>query len=432
MARKSTTPVNASEHLILSLVTDHYLKSEFNGLSCSVVQRVMELGDRELRRAVRSLIADGMLDINFGQNFGNIAIRAWSLGSIEMQLQKFDTSEPMDFILYPALSHLKRAASRKFRGQSFTRELAFGRGQLEPEFFDVSVLEFYRNDPRYYYRCNSVSGQISVSDAFYASSAMAESDKVLLQTFGFGFDDQMNRYVAAYLIYLSRLSPEHQRIWNAKRITVPCTLHPDYYSSTIRGWWPEKVIIFDAFRRELRHINRICVLLGWRPLFKRDFVEEGLRDFCFLLRPTLKEFDGFIHLLDKMISDNIDPQFFVGKVELETEKERRKDGKVIVTKKATLSLLNDWLLDAGDWNPETANIVKRIMAPLREVRTMRRRPAHAIDENVFDQSYLKQQRELMVRIYDSVQSIRQIFYSHPNVQGYEVESMLLDGKIRTF
>jgi hypothetical protein len=200
----------------------------------------------------------------------------------------------------------------------------------------------------------------------------------------------------------------------------------------VRGFWPEKVIIFDAFRQELRHINHICTLIGWRHLFKHDYVDEELRDFCFLLRPTSKEFNGFVHLLDKMISDNIDSKFFVGKVELECETIRKMDGKVIVTKKGTLSLLNDWLLSAGSWNKENAEIVKDIVTPLREVRTIRGRPAHAIDENVFDQLYLKKQRELMVRVYDSIQSLRQIFNDHPKARNYKIEDILLEGRIRTF
>lgn len=400
-------------------------------MPASMLRNVLPLPEAEFLQAVRKLVSADALHLNFGQNFVNTAVRAWDLGSAAEQLKILDDATGQHFVVYPGPAHLKKAASRRFKGQPFSRELAYGRGQLEPIFFDVSVLEFYRNDPRYHYRCNSVSGYISVRDKFYSSDDMKESDKVLLQTFGFGFDDDMNRYVAAYLIYLSRLSPEHQTIWNAKRVSIPCKLHPDYYMSTIRGFWAEKTIVFDAFRRELYHINRICERLQWPPLFKDIYDEDVPRDFCFLIRPTLREFEAFVHLLDKMLSDNINPNFFAGVIPLEHE-ETRKDGKVVVTKKGTLTLLSDWLLHVGSGNPEVPAHVKRIVEPFREVRKMRQHPAHNVNPDVFDQSFLKQQRELMVKVYESLGALRMVFHDHPQLGDYELDDHLRDGKIRTF
>jgi hypothetical protein len=80
----------------------------------------------------------------------------------------------------------------------FTLRLALGDGQLEYRPFDLAVLEDYRNDPRYIYQSNDISGWISVHDEHYTSAAMREPDKVMLETFGFCYDDDMNRAVAVF------------------------------------------------------------------------------------------------------------------------------------------------------------------------------------------------------------------------------------------
>ncbi len=70
--------------------------------------------------------------------------------------------------------------------------------------------------------------------------------------------------------------------------------------------------IFDAFIEELHHINEMCKLMSHPALFKDDFKDNNKpRELCFLIRPTLKQFNEFILLLDKMISENINRAFFL-------------------------------------------------------------------------------------------------------------------------
>ena len=103
--------------------------------------------------------------------------------------------------------------------------MVLGEPKLSFDSFDLSILEFYRNDPRYYYRTDGISGWISVKDKFYHSDQMPKSDKVILESFGFSYDESMNRAVAVFLIYLSRLSPQHQQIWNAKILEAVSYTH---------------------------------------------------------------------------------------------------------------------------------------------------------------------------------------------------------------
>ena len=56
---------------------------------------------------------------------------------------------------------------------------------------------------------------------------MKESDQVLLQLFGFGYDkDVTTRVVVAFLRDLERLSPEHQQLWELHRVDGEYLPHP--------------------------------------------------------------------------------------------------------------------------------------------------------------------------------------------------------------
>ena len=78
--------------------------------------------------------------------------------------------------------------------------LAQGAAQLEFRAFDLSVLEFYRNDPRYHYTTDDIHGSISVRQEH---SGLRDSDQVFLQTFGYCYDEDVNRAVAVFLRYLA-------------------------------------------------------------------------------------------------------------------------------------------------------------------------------------------------------------------------------------
>ena len=69
-----------------------------------------------------------------------------------------------------------------------------GCSQLEFRSFDLSALEFYRNDPRFYYRNDDVRGSVSIRDE---DPSGPDGDKTLLQSFGFCFNEDQGRAVAA-------------------------------------------------------------------------------------------------------------------------------------------------------------------------------------------------------------------------------------------
>lgn len=329
---------------------------------------------------------------------------------------------------YPTITHLANVVDyNSYTGKPYTLELALGEPQISFRAFDLSVLEFYRNDPRYTYTTDDIRGKIHLTSEYYESQSMKESDKILLSTFGFCYDDELNRAVAVFLRYLADLSPEHQQIWKAKETVGNYNLHPDYYSNTILGDWGERISIFSAFIEELQIINKMANAMGRPNLFRNDFsAQDKPVEFSFLVRPTLKDYNEFVLLLDKMISDNINKDFFKGEVQEEYD-ETRSDGKVIVRYKNTIALLDEWLrskFQTDDWRP-----IQEMIKTFRDIRKQRQQPAHRINDNTFDQQYIHKQRGLILSAYQSIRDIRLIFANHPRCSHIEISKTLFEGRI---
>jgi hypothetical protein len=153
------------------------------------------------------------------------------------------------------------------------------------------------------------------------------------------------------------------------------------------------------------------------------------REFTFLIRPTLKEYNEFVLLLDKLISDNINKEFFKDDVPLETE-EKRKDGKIIVRPKNTISILEDWI--SNYFETDNTTEIEKMFSAFREIRKLRQKPAHAINENVFDQKYFKDQRLLIIKAYHAIGMLRQILGCHPATKDHELPRYLESSKIWTY
>ncbi len=254
---------------------------------------------------------------------------------------------------------------------------------------------------------------------------MHERDQVFLQTFGFGYDEEMNRAVVVFNRYLNDLSPEHQQIWNAKRLDGNYKLHPDYYRNSILGEWGTRLSIFDAFTAELKHINAMAQLMGKPSLFRNEFAKRP-KGFSFLVRPTTKEFNDFVLLLDQMMSDNLNKDFFRNDIELETETVRADD-KVVVTPKGTIQLLEQWFKKKMRF-PDSQPFNDMVEA-FRKVRKLRQTPAHKAEDSAFDQKLFQEQRALINEAYNAVRTIRLFFANHPAVRDYQVPEMLFNGDI---
>lgn len=422
-ARHCGVPRDMKKNKILEMITEKYLSSEkFNG------QPLRDLESE--KQSIIRLIQEGKIEINFGDKHINPHIKAFELDDKDTQIEKINRIGFSNACAYPTKEHLKTVVDiNKFKNKPFTLKIALGEPVLNFAAFDLSVLEFYRNDPRYFYSTDDIRGWISISDEHYQSLEVKPSDKILLQTFGFCYEkEKMNRAVAVFYSYLSRLTPEHQQIWNSKILSGDYFLHPDYARSSA-GYFYEKVSIFTAFVEEMHTINEFSKLMGRPNFFNQSYKGNKPKEFGFLIRPTLKEFNSFVHLLDKMISDNINKDFFRNEIPYETER-KRSDGKIIVQQKGTITLLKEWLdIKVRVFDPKPKDDMIRIF---RKIRNMRMKPAHEVDDDMFKQEYFKKQRELIIEAYSAVRTLRLIFANHPETKNYQIPEWLYKGEIWTF
>lgn len=416
---------------VLSLITEHYLNSnDFNGVSLELIKSRFDIKEAELKNILISLVNDDLISLNFGDIHPNPFIKAFPEEPIKEQISKLNKHDIHDWkyiCAYPKSSHLKNIVDvSKYQGLPFKLRLALGEPQLTHPAFDLSILEYYRNDPRFIYENDDIRGWICVRDKYYESNEIKEADKVYIQRFGFSYDKELNRAVAVSLIYLSRLSAEHQQMWKSKCLEGEFFLHPDYLAN-LMGNWGGKLSIFEAFIYELQVINEMCKAIGKPSLFKNDFKNNKKpRNFSFLIRPTLREFNLFVQLLDVLMSDNINKNFFKNDISLEREMVR-DDGRIFINNKGTISLLDEWLqlmvrLEDPDIEPQ-------IIKTFRHIRELRSKPSHSINEDEFDQKYIKQQRELIKEAYECIRSIRLILAIHPNAKNVNVPDLLFKGEI---
>jgi hypothetical protein len=428
------------EKKVLQEITNHYLDSrDFNGILIS------NLGDdfEETKSILAQLLNEDKIVLNFGDRHPNPHILAFEPEPKEEQLKKLEAlkfEEPIyeeygplkmqtnsiNCCAYPSKQHLKKVVdTAKYQNRPFSLLLALGEPQLSYKAFNLRILEFYRNDPRYSYETDDIHGSISAE----SENQLSGSDDTFLETFGFAYDKEIkNRYVAAYSVYLSRLTPEHQQRWNLEMFNGETFLHPDYARATA-GHWQEKESIFNAFCEEMRIVNEMTMKIAGKSLFRKTYDRYNKpKKFSFLVRPTKEEYENFLHLLDKMLSENLNKDFFKDKIQLTSRIE--KDSRLIEQSKGTIQLLEEWLNRSVKFpDPKPKD---EMISIFKEVRSGRSEPAHHVREDAFDSAYFAKQRDLIRKAYQGIRTLRLIFANHPLVKQVEVPEWLYKGDIWTF
>ena len=136
-------------------------------------------------------------------------------------------------------------------------------------------------------------------------------------------------------------------------------------------------------------------------------------------------------MLDKLISENINKDFFAEKLSLKSET-MTKNGK-IVSDKGTLTLLKEFFEKYFDSdNEETKEEINKMINTFGSIRKNRTRPAHSIDENTFDQKYFHDQRNLIIEAYDAINILRHLFSKLPNADKCDIPDSIKNGKILTY
>ena len=395
-------------------VVNYYLSSgDYNGLPAYALTRDGTVDLPELKALLHPLIENDVLAVNFGEVHVNPHIRAFPDPPAQEQLSRLQSFAGDYFVLYPTHTLLgRRVNSADFEGRPFSLRLALGAPQLAYESFDMAVIDHYRRDPRYRFWSNDVTATLSIGDEAYVSQSFPDKHKVLIQHFGFSYDDQHRRAVAVFLTDLDGLTPEHQQVWAAFQLTGNYKLQPDFYRAAILGDWGLKVSLRDAFVEELKTINAMCLAIGWPKLFRNEFAEPP-KELAFLIRPTEDEFHAFVQTLDKLMSENINRDFFPASISRELEHER-PDGKVAVHQCGTIQLLDQWLRQSFR-TPDTEP-VDECLATFREVRKKRQKPAHAVLTAKYDEALFEQQRQLFIRAYSAVRTLRLVIQNHPRAR----------------
>ena len=413
---------------VLAEVVRFYLSSDdFNGCSLS---RLDPFGERaDLLNVLRDLIDSEQIHVMSEATSVNPHIRRLDVPPKEAQLGLLrEALSPHHTCFYPDASVLaNNIDAGRYGGKPFDELMARGQNQFDFCFFDLSLLEFYRNDPRYIYYCDDVTGSISVSNEFYRSDSMPESDQILIESFGFAYNEQRGRVVAAPLRYLAQLSPEHQQIWRAKQFQgEQFDVHPVYVQTQIVGEWPDTVPVFDAFMMEVSIVNQMTTAIWGRTIFR---VTEKTKKFGFLVRPTKHEFGSFVHLLDKLLSDNLQKSFFKGTVAMEDEIPRG-EGKVELRQKGTIRLLEEWL--AKNFRPKDVGPINDMIGTFKKVRALRQPQAHGVDDDTFDPKYFHEQRDLILQAYSAVRFLRLALANHPKAAGVDVPKDLFESRVYAY
>jgi hypothetical protein len=408
------------------IVADHYLRSDdFNGIPLSELYR---RGNESTPSELQDLIREGILEIVSSKWDPNPHIKRLPSMPREKQLATIRRPGQQLVCVYPSPSYLEGLGEGlDDADRPFTTRLRKGEPQLQPTFFEPSVLERYHSDPRYEFEVHNFGGHIAISGDYYESDQMPGRDKVIIQSFGYGRTEHDQPVVVVFLRYLSRLTSEHQKHWQGHQAPGSCRINSDYRNASVLGNWGEGLSIYEAFLEEFFHVNEICGLMGRPPLFRDTFRANRPRGFGPLLRPTRRNCEDFIHLLDKMLSENIDRQFFVG-VGLRLEEQiSRASGGIESRPKGSVRLLTEWLKKSVHFSDPT--LIDYALGPMKWIRKLRRNPAHKIQDDRFDTRYYKLQERILIRGYRALQCLRLILSSHPTANGYRVSAALEQEKI---
>ncbi len=127
-------------------------------------------------------------------------------------------------------------------------------------------------------------------------------------------------------------------------------------------------------------------------------------------------------------SENINQDFFVGKMALETEKER-EDGKIEVSRKGTLTLLKEWLEVSLT---TTFGSLNDLLKPFREIRKLRQAPAHSLTVDEHSVEYFEKQKQLIWKTYCSMRNLRVILAGHPKADKMLVPDWLDTAEIKNY
>ena len=412
--------MNQGNELLDRIVTYYLESGDFNGLY---------IGSGDAAAAVvddlTTLVTAGLVQVVTEADYPNAHIKPWpSRRSIDDQvadIRALAASHGGGACLYPTPAAMEgRLSESEFRNEPYRRLLALGRGKLELVYFDLDVLEQYRNDPRYHYTFSDFEVSFGISGSAYTDDLEPERDKIVSVRCGFAYDteslssDRVRRYVCSFICDLADLTPEHQRRWETyeRPSAENVSRHPVWWGMMM-GHWPDGIGPFDKLIVEMEAINELFVLAYGTPLFR---TVERPREWGWIIRNSSSAWHEFVLTTDKLLSDNLRHDALTAAGVTRDAPDGSKLG--------TLVRLQRFLTDKARVAETQA---RAWAAPLREVRAERQRPAHALDAPMTDATVAARQRNLLADLADCLIALRTLLQRHPKAKEWEPAEEL-DGK----
>lgn len=412
------------DHVLQSYIASAE-KGSFNGIRAdlALLSCGLDLGSVG---EIAALVESRGIDCVFGNVDLNPYIKRLPAQLPEDQIELLNSETLESVCLYPTADILTREAGiETYQNSPFSRALLLGGAQLEYVGFELAVLGRYRSDPRFKLIFEDYVGTMSVTGTSYQDETFPYRDKISIQSFGLGFDDDGLPHVVAFLRYLTNLTPEHQQYWNSFRTSRKVLICEPYYRASIIGDFWSNRSVRHAIEEEMRLINEMAMAAFGNPIFRQLLSPALPFDLSSFLVPSTDNYEKFVHSWDKMLSDNIDKNFFTGLVAIEREEERA-DGKILVVQKGTLSLLKEWL--ELHVHGESANeLVDAIVLPLQRVRRERQKPAHRFSENEFSKDFHRQRRKALWSIYESLTTLREVMSNQSGAEDVVSPAWLREG-----
>ncbi len=397
----------------LKIITDNYLDSrDFNG---TPLRNFNKLPEKALREIVAQLIRSGDIILLFSDTSENPHILRHSINSsIDDLIANFEKNKTDDCFAYPTTKILTEKIGQSFQSEPYTHHLKMGYPQLDLIFFEMSVLDRYYQDPRYEVHTDLTSGSINFVEE---DGSIPDRDKIHLQTFGYGYDQNTKaRLICAFPRYLHDLTPEHQRYWQSFQVENGF-VDSGFIARSFHGSWDYTPSIFEAILTEQEDINKLSKMINGKSFFKKTFgtLPENFKP---LSRPTESQFHAFIHTADKILSENIECNFFVGVNKFDEK------GK----SKGSLQLCEDWLNKI--YKPASEEVIPSVINPLKKIRKIRQKPAHGLRPDKYDINFLNQQKDILKDIFWSLDGFRNILSTHPACKEYLPNDDLVELNIK--
>lgn len=407
---------------IINSVVNKYVNSpDFNGISAKVLLEKISINEKQLKDILKKLIQENKLSISL---YINPYIKAFD-DPIDKQINFLNNKALNEIVIYPTRSTLKEYMNKgkykdMYKDMPFSRMLLEGYPQFHPCYFETSVLERYKSDPRYILYDDGTSLSLSIKDKFYFSTETLQDDKITIQTFGYAYSkSSKQKVIMVFLRYLHNISSRHQKHWESHQITGQFLMDKDYFARSFLGEFTKRRSIYEALLEEEKQINLLSRIIGKPPLFKKEY--KFIPHFSVLPKPTARYYNAFIHLLDKLISENINKKFFEGDIELKDEK-----GEDV----GTLRLLENWIRKY--FKPHDPQPLEEMFETFKKIRKQRQIPAHAIDIDEYDTKYFELQEETIKSAYIAMQTLRLILCNHPKIKSsnYRPPDWLQYGEIK--